>query len=551
LTATTVPTGNAPVEWKETRRDGRAYYVLTDPRAKFLYGYINSQGAAYSKLDGGFVFPGTMKEDFQSIVARLQTRPLLKVENEKGAARYAHEELTELGCAYVAVKRFANNPNSPTDYEYYAPDEQTLVSANSTVFEKSRATPEQVTRIQQALAAGVLTFDKIKQTPREIDEAIKNHQLSQADARSLLHHVEPPTDAVVGKIKELATSGQLSDYVLRRLVEDGHKLTHEQATLGVSGIIEALDETILAQKNNTLDPNGLPFNLRNCYDIEQAGRKMATIDQQRQVRAFEEADMLRGVGTIDYEKLTRAQANNFITSGKAYAVAGSRFDEIYHELNREGWSAAGSNSAYKGGTERNVAEGTAQGGAQKSQERIREMLNGEMTAPWPDRGFVAGRVIHADRYNVLIEGDTGTKYLADRDAFARFEENTDPQDFEGAYIGFVMNRRGAFGIGFRSADCAAAAEALLDAQQFKRASNVPFREGDPPNRPIDATVSAVRHGYAAIDLPNGETIAVPKSTLSNATPTFGETVTFTPPGLGESVTLGAADEAVPRRGRTR
>jgi hypothetical protein len=381
--------GSAPVEFKETKRDGKSYYLLTDPRSKFLFGYITSQGAAFSKMDGAFVFPESMKEDFESICGRLAAQPLLKVE---GAARYAHEALVDLKCAYVAVKRFPDNPNSPTTNEYYAPDEQILLQANAAVFEASRATPEQVTKIQQSLAAGILDFDKTKKTPREITDAIETNQLSRSDASNLLSYVEPPTEQLVGKIKVLAGSGQLTDYILRSLVEDGYKLTDEQARYGIEGMLNAIDETLLAQRDGTLDPGSIPFNLRNCYDIEGAARKMATIDERRQVKAFEQADMLRGTN-IQYETLTRSQARNYITSGKAFAVSGSRYDEIYDDLNREGWTSAGSNSAYKGGTERNYANGTAQGGAKRSEElfatcsRATRRANGPSAATSPAKSF--------------------------------------------------------------------------------------------------------------------------------------------------------------------
>jgi hypothetical protein len=540
----------APVDWKSTKRDGREYFVLTDPRAKFMYGYITNQGAAFSKLDQGFVFPSSMKEDFDSIIARLSAMPLLKVDNEKGAARYSHEELTNLKCAYVSVKRFKDNPNSPTDYEYYAPDEQTLQQANSLVFKNSRATPEQVEKLQAALAAGTLTYDQTGRTPRELTDAIKDNSLSQADARGLLHFVEPPSEQIVTKIKDMVTNGQLSDYVMRKLVSDGHKLTDEQARLGVEGLVSSLDETLVAAKAGTLDPNNLTFTLKNCYDIEGAARKMATLEEQRKVKAYVDSGLLRDTREIEYETLTRAQAKNFITSGAAYAHSGSKFDEIYQDLDRSGWTAAGTNSAYKSGTERNYADGTAQGGAQRSAEKIRELLNGASSAPWPDRGYVAGQVVHADRFNVLLVDDNKNHYVADRENFARFDEGTDPQDFVGEQIGFVMSKRGAFGIGFRSAESSAAATALLDAQQYKRASGLAFKEGVMPTGAATGTVSAVRSGYAAIDLDGGSTIAVPKTSLNNQEPTFGESVTFTPPGLEQ--TQGAATPAKARsNGRSR
>jgi hypothetical protein len=115
-------------------------------------------------------------------------------------------------------------------------------------------------------------------------------------------------------------------------------------------------------------------------------------------------------------------------------------------------------------------------------------------------------------------------------------------------MGFVMSRRGAFGIGFRNAHSAGAAEALLDAQQYKRAAQTPFIEANLPTKPIAGTIVAVRKGFAAIDLPNGETCAIPVTSLDNDAPAFGQSVTYTPPG--DALEL-AASNARPTPARSR
>jgi hypothetical protein len=116
-------------------------------------------------------------------------------------------------------------------------------------------------------------------------------------------------------------------------------------------------------------------------------------------------------------------------------------------------------------------------------------------------------------------------------------------------MGFVMSRRGAFGIGFRNADSAGAAEALLDAQQYKRVAQTPFIEASLPTEPIAGTIVAVRKGFAAIDLPNGETCAVPVTSLDAEAPAFGQSVTFTPPGnaLEQGATNARPSQARSRR----
>lgn len=501
------------------------FFVLKDPRAKFFFKSIQADGALWSDLDQGFVFEKkTMGDEFDKWTQRCAGRPLLEVDNPKGSARYAHEELTNLGCSYVKRPKFANNPKSPVDYHYYAPNDETLLAANTAVYQKSRATPEQMEKIRQNLAAGNLTFDHIKMMPKELETQMSEGKLSQTDAKGILYNVTPADERTIASIKTLAGTGQLTDYVMRHLVEDGSKLTNEQATMGVEGLLKALET-----------PETLTFTLRNCYDIDSAAKKMADVEMQRKVKAYESLGVINAAGEIDYTTLTTAQARSLIRSGEAYA-SGRAFDDKVEELNRDGWTAAGSHGRYSdgaGGQQKNYAEGTYQGGKAKSADTVRDLLKsmGTEAQAWPERGLVAGEIAYADSYNMVITSGDGTR-VADLESFARFEKGFTPGEHVGEHIGFVMNRKGAFGIGFPNATSNGEALVLLDAQQFKRDEGKEIRTIAVPTSPAKGSVVAMRGDYAALDLESGETIGVPKMALNNPQPKYGDAVTFTPEGLG-------------------
>jgi hypothetical protein len=131
---------------------------------------------------------------------------------------------------------------------------------------------------------------------------------------------------------------------------------------------------------------------------------------------------------------------------------------------------------------------------------------------------------------VITSGD-GTR-VADLESFARFEKGFTPGEHVGEHIGFVMNRKGAFGIGFPNATSNGEALVLLDAQQFKRDEGKEIRTIAVPTSPAKGSVLAMRGDYAALDLESGETIGVPKMALNNPQPKYGDAVTFTPEGLG-------------------
>lgn len=519
------------------------FFVLRDPRAKFFFKSIQADGALWSDLDQGFVFEKkTMGDEFDKWTQRCDGRPLLEVDNPKGSARYAHEELTNLGCSYVKRPKFANNPKSPVDYHYYAPNEDTLLAANSTVYQKSRATPEQMERIRQNLAAGNLTFDHIKMVPKELEAQMLAGKLSQTDAKGILYNVTPADERTIVNLKTLASTGQLTDFVLRHLVEDGAKLTNEQASLGVDGLLHALET-----------PETLTFTLRNCYDIDSAAKKMADLEMQRKVKAYESLGVINAAGEIDYTTLTSAQARSLIRSGEAYA-SGRTFDEKLEELNRDGWTAAGSHGRYSdgaGGQQKNYAEGTYQGGKAKSADHVREMLKdfGVEAQSWPERGLLAGEIKYADSYNLVISSNDGTR-VADLEQFARFEKGFTPAEHVGEHIGFVMNRKGAFGVGFPEAASNGEALVLLDAQQFKRDEGKEIRAIAVPTSPARGTVVAMRGDFAALDLESGETIGVPKAALTNPQPKYGDAVTFSPEGLDAS-NIDAVQSAARKSGRSR
>ena len=478
-----------------------------------------------------------MHEEFEKWTSRVAQRPLLEVDNERGVARYAHEELTTLGCSYVKRRKFADNPKSPLDYRYYAPNEQVLFQANDIVFQKSRATAEQIGRIRAALDAGQLTFDQLKMTPHDLEGRLAEGKLSQTDAKGILYHVEPANERTIESLRGLASSGQLTDAVMRNLVQDGHKLTDDQARLGVEGLLKALET-----------PETLTFTLRNCYDIDSAAKKMADITLQRKVRAFEALGALRGAGEIDYDRLTASNARQLVRSGEAYA-SGGLVNAKMEELNREGWSAAGTSSRYSdhnGGQQRNYADGTYQGAKARSDTRVRELLADETIQPWPERGLLAGIVRYADGFNVVVVSHDGTR-VADLEQFARFEAGYTPAEHEDEFVGFVMNRRGAFGIGFPSATSQGEAIVLLDAQQFKRDEGKEIKAIGVPRSPVSGTVIAMRGDFVALDLESGETVGVRKPLLDNPQPKYGEMVTFTPEG--QAVTIDAPDVAPARRAR--
>ena len=526
-----------PVESGIKKFQGQDFFILTDPRAKFFFKAIQADGAGWSDVDQGFVFNNTMHEEFEKWASRVAQRPLLEVDNEKGVARYAHEELTQLGCSYVKRRKFADNPKSPLEYRYYAPTEQVLFQANDVVFQKSRATPVQIAKIRESLAAGQLTFEHIKMTPRDLEAKLLEGKLSQTDAKGILYNVEPANERTIESLRHLAGTGQLTDAVLRNLVQDGHKLTDEQAQLGVEGLLKALET-----------PDELTFTLRNCYDIDSAAKRMADVDLQRKVRAYEALGAIRAAGDIDYNHLTAANARSLIRSGEAYA-SGRTFDDKLEELNREGWTAAGSSARYsdgRGGQQRNYAEGTYQGGKQRSDAAVRELLADVKVQAWPERGLLAGRIRYADSFNVVIDSNDGTR-VADLEQFARFEQGYTPSEHVDEYVGFVMNRRGAFAIGFPNAESHGEALVLLDAQQFKRDEGKEIKAISAPGHAISGTVVAMRGEYAALDLDTGETVGVPKNLLTNPQPKYGEAVTFTPGGLEPGAP--APEVAVGRRAR--
>src|ERR1039458_5600618 len=99
--------------------------------------------------------------------------------------------------------------------------------------------------------------DHIKMVPKELEAQMLAGKLSQTDAKGILYNVTPADERTIVNLKTLASTGQLTDFVLRHLVEDGAKLTNEQASLGVDGLLHALET-----------PETLMFTLRNCYDID-------------------------------------------------------------------------------------------------------------------------------------------------------------------------------------------------------------------------------------------------------------------------------------------
>ncbi len=523
-TTDTAPAAGDTVESGLLKIEGKTMYLLTDPRAKFYFRPITAEGAGFSDLHRGFVFGPNQKDDFDRWCDILSQRALLPIDNDRGSARYAHEELTRnLKCVYVDRPRFPDNPRSTTERFYFAPNEEAQEKANKVVFEKSRASTEQIQQIRDGIAAGKLNYDNMKMTPKEFEDKLAERQVSIGEAKGLLNHIEPPTEAVIAKIREHVTKGKLNDRVLAGLVEDGHKLTREQAELGVAGLLEALET-----------PEALTFTLRNAYDIDSAAKRMADIEQQRQVKAYEQMGMLKAAGAIEYDNLTASKARSLIASGNAVSIGrGKDFDERVAELQREGWTSAGLSSSHSrdGRDDRNIAEHTHQGGAKISEENVRQFMKenfpGQSAADWPERGYATGEIVYADSFNVVLNTPNGP-LIGDMDQLLRFEESYTPKEHVGEYVGLVIGKRGPFGVGLPTATNHGEAIVLLDAQQFKRNEDTPFVPVDPPSAPTPGKVAAVRGQYAAIDIANGSTFPAPLSSLDNPTPKFGQSVTFTP-----------------------
>ena len=445
-------------------KSGRSANVLRDPRAKFFFSAITSEGYNFSNEDRGFIF--RIPEDneaFTKWTERTNAEPVLAVNNAHNEAKYAMDALKKLGVAIVYAPRFPDNPKGPTTPHFFARNEDMLARANEVVFEQSRASTEQVEQVKAGYASGALNEAKTGKSALEIFDKIEQRDLSIGEANGLLAHVTPMSEALITSLKEAIKTGKLTDHVVRNMVP---ALSLEQSNGGLSDLEAAL-----------ADPKSLTFTMKDGYNVMDVAKKMADIDTQRKVRAYEN---LGTVSDVDYTTLTMAQARNLIGTGKARDLDGGYNTEIA-EVDRSGWVPGGKTATRRdnmGNATGYEYDTSITGAREKSKDSVQTFLttvsasqlgqNGS-PLPLPERGQFAGKIEMATGFHVVLGSDEGVRVI-DLES-ASFEKDYKVSEHVGEYVGFVARQKGPFGIALPTATSHTEALALLDAQQFKRADN--------------------------------------------------------------------------------
>lgn len=519
-------------------KSGRTANVLRDPRAKFFFSAITSEGINFSNEDRGFIFRVPEDNDvFSKWNERIGAEPLLEVNNAHNEARYAMDALKKLGVAIAYAPRFADNPNGPTTPHFFARNEEMLAKANETVFEMSRASAEQIEQVKQGYASGSLTETKTGKSALDIFDKIEKRDLSIGEANSLLAYVTPMNESLVNALKEAIKNGKLTDHVVRTMVPT---LSEEQINGGLPELEAGL-----------ADPKSLTFTLKDGYNVLDVAKKMADLDTQRKVRAYEN---IGAISDVNYDSLTATQARSLIGTGKARDLDNAYGGEIA-EIDRTGWVPGGKTATRRdsmGNATSFEYDNSITGAREKSKDAIATYLStasaSQLTAdgkplPLPERGQFAGKVEMSTGFHIVLASDEGIRVLDLENT--GFEKDFKAGEHVGEYVGFVSRPKGPFGISLPTATTHGEALALLDAQQFKRSDN---KEAPVKFETLTAgatgKVIASRGNAFALDLGDNTIGAIAKAQTSNPDAKYGEAVTVS--GLSHD----AAVTAAPSQGQT-
>lgn len=164
-------------EEKRQNSNGKiVYLIVDDPRVVFARKTGESLGGTWAK-DGSkeLVFAGGNRDGFDQVKALVSQMPYFEV--PRSQARYAREELKDLGVQFVVRPRFdgRNGPDDPKVFMVMAPDRATFIEAQTVAYSKSRATADQVAALEEAMENGQLTDDMVATRLGDAAETTNNH----------------------------------------------------------------------------------------------------------------------------------------------------------------------------------------------------------------------------------------------------------------------------------------------------------------------------------------------------------------------------------------
>ena len=273
--------GSAPEA--HTREDKRQsnngkiiYLVIDDPRVVFARKIGESLGGNWAK-DGSkeLVFAGGNRDGFDQVKNIVSQMPYFEV--PRSQARYAREELTDLGVQFVVRPRFEgrNGPEDPKVFMVMAPDRATYNEAQMLAFSKSRATADQVAAIEEALENGTLTNEMIA---KRLGDGVES---SQGYAK-------------INTADELAiavASEQISIPAANKLISSFLKVKdYPRGEQILKNIDKWMKEGRLNQENAgrfSLDADSLSnLTVEDAYELDQLGKGFIGDRQRAEVKAM-------------------------------------------------------------------------------------------------------------------------------------------------------------------------------------------------------------------------------------------------------------------------
>jgi hypothetical protein len=485
------------------------YYAITDPRGPYFANMLTAAGAAWSPEHSAYIMPTDLKPEFEDACERIAAMPWLPL--DKNLARYCDDELYKMGIRSVRQRTFADNPNSTMTRVYVAPNDELHAKATELIFERSRITEEQMSRIGTFIATGAATPTILEATPQEFNARVAAREVSQVDAKRILRQLEPPNEQALDDLRKLIQNGQLTEA----------KLGFDPATQ---------PERLTSLK------------AQEAYDLINTGQRMAPHGLKQQVAALHRLGAL-GEEEIDLDGLTATKAKSLLGTGKLF-VAEGEFERSLDDVKRDGFALAGQRGAYG---QRLSSPGTDQGAYEQSQEKMTSLIhNGDVAGlnasaspvDFPPIGYVAGEVAWASGYHALLVVDANRYMALDRDKVG-LESGLDLRDHQGEYVAFAC-RRGSKPYGMlTAAHSVGQAICEADARQTVEGQHRAYTAAAMPEQPVAGKVIAMRGDYVSLETQNG-VLTVAKAQLSNSAPKYAETVTFEPEGQALSAAPAAA-----------
>lgn len=298
------PPGSTPeAEAREVKVGATITLEIGDPRTVLKAAKLQNAGFRCDPKDMS-IWTTTDRAAFEEMRREISSTPYFVVDPHK--ARYAKDELRNAGFKTYALKMpYLNNSGENKDWYFVCRNKDEYAKADQIAAAAFKIKPEQVAKIQEAVASGTLTDAVTKRVLSSTDNETKrtiegpdlegtlamaeDGHLTQSDFGKLMRAITPATEEQIGRLTELVNEGRLTEVNAKR----------------------PLDEASLGSVTQ-----------EQFYEMDNLGRKMATAKQRAQLHYLmdhvRDGHTRRDEQALRDHTITFRDAKNLIDSKMVY-----------------------------------------------------------------------------------------------------------------------------------------------------------------------------------------------------------------------------------------